>query len=35
MSDGWSYPGGAIHDELRDIALGSGRGEEEVGVRKG
>ena len=29
MSDGWNYPGGAIHDEFCDTAVGSGRGKEE------
>jgi hypothetical protein len=35
MSGGWSYPGGAIHDEFGDIAVGSSRAKEEVGVREG
>ena len=35
MSGGWNYPDGAIHDEFCDIAVGSGREKEEVGVREG
>ena len=29
MSDGWNYPGSAIHDEFSDTAVGSGRVKEE------
>jgi hypothetical protein len=34
MSGGWSYTGGATHDEFCDTTVGSGR-EDEEGGREG